>query len=59
MFELFIKEKRQVKLLQKDHDQYLTGYIMNFNPGKRIVTFRSDETHEIPIHSILHIYQPK
>lgn len=59
MFEIFIKERRQVKLLRRNHDHYLTGYIMNFNPYKRIVTFHGDETHEIPIQSIVHIYQPK
>lgn len=59
MFEVFIKERRQVKLLRRNHDQYLVGYIMHFNPSKRIVTFHDDETHEIPMDSILHIYQPK
>ncbi len=59
MFDMFIKERRQVRLLCRNHDSYLTGYIMNFNPSKRMVTFHGDEIHLIPIQSILHIYQPK
>jgi hypothetical protein len=59
MLETFVKEKRVVRILQRNEEDYLTGYILEFDKENRLIKFLGDQLYIIPLTSILHLYQPK
>jgi hypothetical protein len=59
MLEAFVKEQRVVRILQKNQEDYITGYILEFDKENRLIKFLGDQLYIIPLATILHLYQPK
>jgi hypothetical protein len=59
MLETFVKEQRVVRILQKNQEDYITGYILEFDKENRLIKFLGDQLYIIPLAAILHLYQPK